>query len=140
MTKIAAVTDGLSNTMMSSELRIASPGNDLRGYIWWGPSASFTALLTPNSSLQDSMGNGGCYTTLFSIPGSSTPCNTGVTNNLATPSYAMVYLAARSFHPGGITVGFCDGSVKFIKNTINPLTYQAISTTKGGEVVSSDSY
>ena len=70
VTKIASVTDGLSNTLMTSELKIPNPGNDLRGYTWWGPSASFTALLTPNSTLQDSMGNGGCYNTI------SPPCNT----------------------------------------------------------------
>ena len=137
VTKIAAITDGLSNTMMVSELKIPSPVNDLRGYTWWGPSASFTALLTPNSTLPDTMGNGGCYA-LFQTPGSATPCNQGLTN--PNGGYSMVYLAARGYHPGGISVGMCDGSVRFIKNSINPLTYQGISTTKGGEVISSDSY
>ena len=131
VSKIASVTDGLSNTMMTSELRIAGPPNDLRGFTWWGPSASFTALLTPNSMLQDTMGNGGCSAV-------SPPCNTGLTNS--NGGYAMVYLAARSYHPGGVSVGMCDGSVRFIKNTVNPLSYQALSTTQGGEVLSSDSY
>jgi len=131
VTKIAAIVDGLSNTMMTSELKIAGPPNDLRGYTWWGPSASFTALLTPNSTLPDTMGNGGCSAI-------SPPCNSGLTN--PNGGYRMVYLAARGYHPGGVSVGMCDGSVRFIKNTINPLTYQAISTTQGGEVISSDSY
>jgi prepilin-type processing-associated H-X9-DG protein len=52
----------------------------------------------------------------------------------------MVYLAARSFHPGGVSVGMCDGSVRFIKNSVNQLSYMALSTTQGGEVLSSDSY
>ena len=34
----------------------------------------------------------------------------------------------------------CDGSVKFIKNTINMSIYQALSTRGMGEVISSDSY
>ena len=131
VSKIASITDGLSNTMMTSELRIAGPPNDLRGYTWWGPSASFTALLTPNSMLQDTMGNGGCSAV-------TPPCNTGLTN--PNGGYAMVYLAARSYHPGGVSVGMCDGSVRFIKNTVNPLSYQGLSTTQGGEVLSSDSY
>src|SRR5262249_970619 len=30
--------------------------------------------------------------------------------------------SASSFHPGGVNVSFCDGSVHFIKNTINAWT------------------
>ena len=131
VTKIASVTDGLSNTLMTSELKVASPPNDLRGYTWWGPSASFTALLAPNSTLPDTMGNGGCSAT-------SPPCNSGLTN--PNGGYSMVYLAARSYHPGGVSAGMCDGSVRFIKNTVNPLSYMALSSTQGGEVISSDSY
>ena len=29
---------------------------------------------------------------------------------------------------------------KFIKNTINPVTYSALSTTRGNEVISADAY
>ena len=39
-----------------------------------------------------------------------------------------------------MNVGMCDGSVRFIKNTISPFTYMALSTGKGGEIVSSDAY
>ena len=48
--------------------------------------------------------------------------------------------AARSLHPGGANVAFADGHVAFLKNTIAPATWQAISTRAGGEVVSADSY
>ena len=43
-------------------------------------------------------------------------------------------------HPGGLNVGMADGSVKFIKNTINPTVWSALSTIRGGEVVGSDAY
>jgi hypothetical protein len=33
-----------------------------------------------------------------------------------------------------------DGSVRFIKNTINLLTWMALSATKGGEIISADAY
>jgi prepilin-type processing-associated H-X9-DG protein len=49
-------------------------------------------------------------------------------------------LTAGSRHPGGVNAVFCDGSVRFIKSTINPVTWWAISTMAGGEVISSDSY
>jgi prepilin-type N-terminal cleavage/methylation domain-containing protein/prepilin-type processing-associated H-X9-DG protein len=49
-------------------------------------------------------------------------------------------LTASSRHPGGVNEVFCDGSVHFIKNSINPNTWWALSTIGGGEVTSSDSY
>ena len=41
-------------------------------------------------------------------------------------------------HPGGVNVLFLDGSVKFIKNTINQMTWWAIATRANGEVISAD--
>jgi prepilin-type processing-associated H-X9-DG protein len=48
--------------------------------------------------------------------------------------------AARGQHPGGVNVLFCDGSVKFIKNSVSIPTWRALSTQDAGEVVSSDAY
>ena len=47
---------------------------------------------------------------------------------------------ARSRHPGGVNALFVDGSVHFIKNTVNIGTYRALGTIAGGEVVSADAY
>ena len=47
---------------------------------------------------------------------------------------------AGSSHPGGFNCGFADGSVHFIKVSINPVTLRNLITRAGGEVVSSDSY
>jgi len=46
----------------------------------------------------------------------------------------------RSQHPGGGNFAMCDGSVKFLKNSINMSIYQALSTRALGEVISADSY
>jgi prepilin-type N-terminal cleavage/methylation domain-containing protein/prepilin-type processing-associated H-X9-DG protein len=130
---IASITDGLSNTLMASELRIVNPGTDLRGYTWWGPSASFNTSITPNSTYPDVMGNGGCgSTSLLVIP----PCNGGLTNSAG---FTEVYLGARSYHPGGVNAVMCDGSVRFFKNTISLVSWMASGSSKGGEVVSADS-
>jgi hypothetical protein len=37
-------------------------------------------------------------------------------------------------------MAFCDGSVRFIKDTVSIQTFWALGTKSGGEVVSSDSY
>jgi len=131
-TKIAQITDGLSNTLMASELIIAGPPNDLRGYTWWGPSTSFNAIIPPNSTYPDAMGNGGCSAL-------SPPCTTGTPNN-PTSGQPETYLAARSKHSGGVNAAMCDGSVRFFKNSINIVTWMAVSSTRGGEVISADSY
>ena len=46
----------------------------------------------------------------------------------------------RSQHPGGGNFAMCDGSVKFLKNSININTYQALSTRAQSEVISADAY
>ena len=48
--------------------------------------------------------------------------------------------AARSLHPGGVNVMFCDGHVSFAKDTIAVSTWRGLSTRAGGEVISSDAY
>ncbi|MBX6316115.1 MAG: DUF1559 domain-containing protein, partial [Isosphaeraceae bacterium] len=48
--------------------------------------------------------------------------------------------AVRSRHSGGANILFCDGSVRFIKDSVNQVTWWALGSKAGGEVVSSDSY
>jgi prepilin-type processing-associated H-X9-DG protein len=43
-------------------------------------------------------------------------------------------------HPGGSNFLMGDGSVKFMKNSINLITYCALGSRAGGEVISSDAY
>src|SRR4051812_11538647 len=133
----AGIPDGLSNTMMVSEVLVgqSSANNDLRGFSWWAYGASFTGQLPPNSTKPDWMQSAGyCNYPGVANPGipSNPPCMAG-TNSL-------VFTAARSKHPGGVNMTFCDGSVKFVKNTVNQITYMALSSARGGEVVSADAY
>ncbi|WP_422930719.1 DUF1559 domain-containing protein [Singulisphaera sp. PoT] len=45
-----------------------------------------------------------------------------------------------SNHPGGVVEAYADGSVRFMKDSINPVTWWALGTRAGGEVVSSDAF
>jgi prepilin-type N-terminal cleavage/methylation domain-containing protein/prepilin-type processing-associated H-X9-DG protein len=133
---IAEITDGTSNTVELTEVRqTPSPNTSVlnrRGRVWNDDSACYqvTAKLTPNSTAPD-------YSACQNNPIPNTPCFNGGTSGTITLSY---YMAARSAHPGGVNAAFCDGSVHFVKNSINPPTSQALFSEAGGEVISSDSY
>jgi prepilin-type N-terminal cleavage/methylation domain-containing protein/prepilin-type processing-associated H-X9-DG protein len=131
-----SITDGLSNTLMTGEViqgQGQSPGKfDLRGFAWWYGGCAFEGFLAPNSTLPDQMED-------------PSYCNT--TNNLNPPCIGVpggdltqIANAARGRHPGGVNTGMCDGSVRFVKNSINLYTWQSLSSTRGGEIISSDSY
>jgi prepilin-type N-terminal cleavage/methylation domain-containing protein/prepilin-type processing-associated H-X9-DG protein len=49
-------------------------------------------------------------------------------------------VSARSEHPGGVNALFGDGSVRFVKNTVDVRTWRALGTRSGGEVVSADQF
>ncbi len=58
-----------------------------------------------------------------------------------TPNHPLAHVEDYwSRHPGGVNFLFGDGSVRFIKNQINPSVYHALATRGGGEVISADQY
>jgi prepilin-type N-terminal cleavage/methylation domain-containing protein/prepilin-type processing-associated H-X9-DG protein len=135
--RLSSITDGLSNTMLTSEV-IQGQGTggqynakyDLRGFAWWYGGATFETWLAPNSTLPDQMESSGYC--VYPYP-NNPPC-------IAAPSLLYITNAARSRHPGGVNASMADGSVRFLKNTINLPTWRALSTTQGNEIISSDSF
>ena len=61
-----------------------------------------------------------------------------VDENDGGPTYMS--LAASSNHRGGVNATFGDGSVHFIRNTVDPTVWRSMGTIAGGEVISADSY
>lgn len=47
-------------------------------------------------------------------------------------------ITARSHHPGGVNSIFCDGSVRFLRNSINISTWQSLGSRSGGELTTTD--
>ena len=43
-------------------------------------------------------------------------------------------------HPGGTSFSFADGSVRFIKETMDPKVMQKLVTRDGGEVIGQDEF
>lgn len=54
------------------------------------------------------------------------------------PDFAAI--TARSYHPGGVNALMGDGSVRFVKSTIDGRTWRALGTVAGGEVIGADAY
>jgi prepilin-type N-terminal cleavage/methylation domain-containing protein/prepilin-type processing-associated H-X9-DG protein len=123
--RIADIPDGTSQTALVSEV-IKSPGEDWRGVMHYPEGPLYQHNNTPNSPIPDEFRQQFC----LSIP--EAPC-IGTYTSYDT---RKVILAARSRHPGGVNLLLADGSVRFVDNGINLPTWQALSTPKGGEVVS----
>jgi prepilin-type N-terminal cleavage/methylation domain-containing protein/prepilin-type processing-associated H-X9-DG protein len=74
------------------------------------------------------------------------PCQNSIDNWNVSPTLGVGFIgaygapSANSLHPGGVNVCFCDGSVHFIKNSVNYITWWALGSRAMGEVISSDSY
>ena len=138
--RLASVTDGTSGTVFTAET-LQGRINDVRGAVWT-LGAVFMSRFTPNSTrdfygvpdppagVGDRIGDGFCV----NDPGDKLPCVP-----IPFPYYDL-YSGSRSRHPGGVLAGFGDGSVRFIKETINPVVWIGLNTIQGGEVLSSDSY
>src|SRR5262249_39403295 len=144
---LAAVTDGTTNTFVFGEhARVTLAPADQLCYHWW-----------TSGGVSDTL-----FTTLYPInPQKSTT---------SLDDFEHAYRQATSSqHPGGSNFAFLDGSVRFIKETINcwkidPATglppsisfdstglvhvapnttfgvYQALSTRNGGEVIDSSAF
>ena len=121
--KFHEITDGLSNTLLASET-VQGRAGDLRGFTWWGWAAGFETFAVPNASDPDTMQQATyCNATILENP----PCNGQSAGNIFKA-------AARSRHPGGVTVAMCDSSVRFVVNEVDLSTWRAASTTQGEEV------
>jgi prepilin-type N-terminal cleavage/methylation domain-containing protein/prepilin-type processing-associated H-X9-DG protein len=96
--------------------------------------SGFTTAMPPNSPVKAISRAAG-----FANAGQNVPMDwDSVDENDGGPTYMA--LAASSYHPGGVNALFGDGSVRFVKTTVNPVTWRALGTIGGGEVISADAY
>jgi prepilin-type N-terminal cleavage/methylation domain-containing protein len=137
----AAITDGLSATVFLAEI-LQGRDSDARGLIWSSmPGGSmYMSGVLPNHAgniyglSKDSdilMDEAVCV----SEPGLMLPCQ-GDPQGVRERSFS----GARSRHPGGIESLLGDGSVRFIKGTVDPQVWVGIHSIAGGEAIGADSY
>jgi prepilin-type N-terminal cleavage/methylation domain-containing protein/prepilin-type processing-associated H-X9-DG protein len=132
--KLTDITDGTTNTVFVSEL-IKVPGtvsgqiaNDWRGVMHYPEGPLYHHNQTPNSPVPDEERLGMC----ISIP--VAPCIG--TSTSWNPK--RITFTARSRHAGGVNVLLGDGGVRFISNNISLVTWRALSSPAGGEVLGAD--
>lgn len=141
---LAAITDGLSNTVAFSESTMGIGGPDTAGAT---PSNAARQVLTLPGSTATSDSNcagGGTWSNMRGakwINGHYADCNYNhhlLPNDsrwdCSNASHNPGQAAARSYHPGGVNVLLADGSVRFVRNTIDAATWRALGTRAGGEV------
>ena len=137
---ILGITDGTSNTAMFAEVRRS------KEFITSGPRVD------PWDATNTSFG-GNFYTVPTGCNGTTALRYTGLQyhryfattsfyshiqtpnslNGDCTDTNAGV-ITARSAHTGGVNVCFCDGSVQFVRSSVDPVAWRAAGTSNGGEV------
>ena len=161
-TKIVQISDGTSNTVGASE-RILGTGSEMGttpptinpqtmyvspGYD--GGVAPTPASCSPTQSGQTfNWYNRRMFTWVSGEPRCTSYTHYYVPNDPVNPDCASDYpgtgsvldysghglSTARSRHPGGVNVWLCDGSVRFVQNSISLPTWQALATRANGDIV-----
>jgi prepilin-type processing-associated H-X9-DG protein len=141
--RLTEVSDGLSNTIMVAELRAGKSTLDPRG-VWalGSPSSSIVNAgrapynPTPNNNLGDSGNDGDEIQTCskFWTPTIGSVDLMGCIQGGTLMTSGM----SRSRHTGGVNACLGDGSVRFIKNTIDELTWCLLISKGDGQVITGD--
>ena len=163
---LAAFTDGLSNTLLSAEVKAnqklfksctVPAGISATSFPGVAESPAFVANNYKTGCKNDTghvkwaIGSA-CYDgfTTAMAPNTRVLVNDPTTNALVDidydttdennggPTYAAI--TARSYHAGGVNGLFGDGSVRFFKSTVNGPVWRALGTIAGGEVISADQF
>ena len=150
--RLADITDGTSNTGMFAEIKRSTlpngsgtnqPANDPSRVFYFGTGFDNAAPKLPDCNSGSSLTYRGmqyyrnlpvCTNYTHTVPPNYKGFDCGSSNFFAA------HIAARSYHPGGVNCLFADGSVHFIKDTINPSAWSGMGTRARGEVISADQY
>jgi len=161
---LASFVDGTSNTVIFSEWvkgPATLPGKDGLGMTYTGPNSLYpqtteagpysfqneyaSALFCERNGTVQNWGwkgewwiQGDRNVYQHTMPPNRRAC---LYSDIGVPGRADVMMAgASSLHPGGVNTLFGDGSVKFVKSTINYIPWYGVSTPNGGEAVDSNSF
>jgi prepilin-type processing-associated H-X9-DG protein len=149
-TRIAEITDGTSNTAGFSEMGLGDMSNAIateKTDQFW----TQTWPSTPDQVIADCQSFQVSNLAFQGLSTDGVPWLNGSTsamyNHVNVPNKrscifppGRIMNTANSYHPGGVNLALCDGSVRFIKDSISLAVWRAIGSRNGGEVISADSY
>jgi prepilin-type N-terminal cleavage/methylation domain-containing protein/prepilin-type processing-associated H-X9-DG protein len=146
--RIAAIRDGTSMTAIFSERCLGVPQHPdpLGDFYMTAPTVDDCAHASPilvaryDNPTESSGGRWAdgvmFYTRYHSILTPNSPsCNFG-----GDDWDGQKIVTATSRHPGGVNLTLVDGSVRFVKNSVDSKVWQALGTVSGGELVSADGF
>ena len=148
--RIQQISDGTSNTIMFLESSYTKAASNAKTCNPTDPTAPYGPKWWTSADYGDGVIGTGFGPNYFK----SSNCTSQYARG---DNYPMT---ANSFHPGGVNVGFADGSVRFIKDSVQSWAptsfakasntsytingqygvYQSLTTINGGEVISADAY
>lgn len=145
-TRVSQITDGASKTASFSESILGDPQTNNHDpqteykFSFLAPVSEPMCRGTVQWNVSDPRGfawaNGEFRTALYNhrmTPNSTTPDCMGVQiGGTAQTRYTPYgWRTARSRHPGGANVALADGSLRFVGDEIDPVVWEAMSTTAG---------
>jgi prepilin-type N-terminal cleavage/methylation domain-containing protein/prepilin-type processing-associated H-X9-DG protein len=126
-----SVEDGTSNTILVNHIRAGQVASDIRG-TW--------ALGLIGASLTAGCPAGACYGPNDSGSNSdvigSSRCTNSTNVNMGCSASQYAQANGRAAHTGGINVGLADGSVRFVRNSVDLLTWGCLLSRNDGLTVS----
>jgi prepilin-type processing-associated H-X9-DG protein len=161
--RIADVRDGLSNTLMASEFLtgrgdtskatfpndIFYPGNSVYAAANYDFPTQAEIEAIGKAALTSPQGHLGSNGTLWAwYAHSQSLFNAAAPPNFKYPStggdccpggahdWSPGLIPPRSMHPGGVNIALGDGSIRFVNETINLLTWQRLGNRRDGQPVS----
>jgi prepilin-type N-terminal cleavage/methylation domain-containing protein/prepilin-type processing-associated H-X9-DG protein len=136
-TRLKEFTDGTATTLFISEgiaPTVTHWGGPIGGIIYGNMGGSmFSSAETPNTGVPDSP-IGPCPQNQQDIEYIAPCLSIGGHPGNANSGGAQATVAARSRHVGGVNTSMADGSVRFVNDGVDALTWRWLGTRDGGDV------
>jgi prepilin-type N-terminal cleavage/methylation domain-containing protein/prepilin-type processing-associated H-X9-DG protein len=149
--RLAEITDGTSNTALMSESVLGAGGPPLLNqapstnevplvYAWIGSTKPLTPSICQKTELWNTNANSKwadseVYCTLYDhgYPPNAPTWDCVTADYFSLEGYS--WRAARSKHQGGVNLLHCDGSVRFVSDSVHLAAWQGIGSRNGGEAL-----